>query len=244
MKKILLISGHRPGVNACTRLNVNEGDLNVQLTRLVAARLSGYAEVVVYPYLRDYYRDNLNGRIASKYNMSNFDYVFEIHFNAYDGTTVGTNVQLHLKYTGGVTVEQAIADNLAARIGFRKRGVNGINRRDDLLNMNTAFRKGVDYALLETCFYDNVSDLLKYRKSPEKVASAISDGIIAKFGLKKTVKIVNCETLNYRKSPNGAILGHYNSGDKIVVYETQPDSDGDLWYRTDKGYIWPAYTEG
>ena len=167
MKKILLISGHRPGVNACTRLNVNEGDLNVQLTRLVAARLSGYAEVVVYPYLRDYYRDNLNGRIASKYNMSNFDYVFEIHFNAYDGTTVGTNVQLHLKYTGGVTVEQAIADNLASRIGFRKRGVNGINRRDDLLNMNTAFRKGVDYALLETCFYDNVSDLLKYRKSKQ-----------------------------------------------------------------------------
>ena len=244
MKKILLISGHRPGVNACTRLNVNEGDLNVQLTRLVAARLSGYAEVVVYPYVRDYYRDNLNGRIASEYNMSNFDYVFEIHFNAYDGTTVGTNVQLHLKYTGGITVEQAIADNLAARIGFRKRGVNGINRRDDLLNMNTAFRKGVDYALLETCFYDNVSDLIKYRKSPEKVASAISDGIIEKFGLKKTVKIVNCKSLNYRKSPNGTIVGHYNFGDKIVVYETQPDSDGDLWYRTDQGYIWPAYTEG
>ena len=244
MKKILLISGHRPGINACTRLNVNEGDLNVQLTRLVAARLSGYADVVVYPYLRDYYRDNLNGRIASEYNMSNFDYVLEIHFNAYDGTTVGTNVQLHLKYTGGVTVEQAVVDNLAARIGFRKRGVNGINRRDDLLNMNTAFKKGVDYALLETCFYDNVSDLIKYRKSPEKVASAISDGIIEKFGLKKTVKIVNCDSLNYRKSPNGAILGHYNSGDKIVVYETQPDSDGDLWYRTDQGYIWPTYTEG
>ena len=244
MKKILLISGHRPGGNACTRLNVNEGDLNVQLTRLVAARLSGYADVVVYPYLRDYYRDNLNGRIASEYNMSNFDYVFEIHFNAYDRTTVGTNVQLHLKSTGGVTVEQAIADNLAARIGFGKRGVDGINRRDDLLNMNTAFKKGVDYALLETCFYDNVSDLLKYRKSPEKVASAISDGIITKFGLKKTVKIVNCENLNYRKSPNGAIVGQYNSGDKIVVYETQPDSDGDLWYRTDQGYIWPTYTEG
>lgn len=177
-KKILLVSGHVPGYNKCSETGVNEGDLNVELVGMVEDRLSDYADVNVYPSERDWYKDNRDGK--SVVNPKDYDYIFEIHFNAGKGS--GTSIYLHSDYKGGVSVEEAILLNMHG-LGVRLRGVNGFNRKNTLLNMNICQRYGVDYALIETMFYDNLEDMRFYAAHKANIASAIANGIIAGFGL-------------------------------------------------------------
>ena len=181
-KKILLVSGHTPGYNKCETTGVNEGDLNVELAKKVKAILDAYADVDAYPYDRDMYKDNKNGCL--KANLGGYDYIFEIHFNGFDGNAKGTSIQIHSNYKGGISVEQKIIDKVEA-IGFKKRGTNGIVRRDNLLNMSTALSLGVDYARIETCFYDSLHDMAIYNPNKDAVAHAIAGGIVEGFGLGK-----------------------------------------------------------
>lgn len=256
--KILLVSGHTSGHNSCKATGVNEGDLAIELTKKLSALLSLYAEVDAYPYERDMYKDNKNGCL--KVNLKNYRYIFEVHFNAAGGAGRGASVQLHSAYKGGISVEQAIVNNVAA-LGFKKRGSNGIVRRDDLLNMNTALRLGIDYALIETCFYDNAADMALYRQNKEAVAQAIARGIIDGFGLeggsagtssgqpvKRTVTVFDCTALNVRKTPNGpAVAGTVKAGTVLEVTGSGKDSDGDTWLQVRHGsltgYVWPKYVK-
>ena len=154
--KILLISGHTSGYNSCKATGVNEGDLNIDLVKMLANRLEGYAEISVYPHDRDMYHDNKNGCL--KVNLKDFDYIFECHFNAHKGTARGTEVLIHSDYKGGISVEKNILAKMVL-LGFQNRG---IVYRNDLLNMKTCLDLGIDYALLETCFFDNVEDMKLY----------------------------------------------------------------------------------
>ena len=253
--KILLVSGHRPGHNPCKATGVDEGSLNVELVRSLLPLLSPYAQVDAYPYERDMYQDNKNGCL--KVSLKDYRYIFEVHFNAGGGR--GTSVQLHSAYRGGISVEQAVVNNVAA-LGFKKRGSNGIVRRNDLLNMNTALRLGVDYALIEVCFYDNAADLALYRQKKDAVARAIANGIIDRFGLKaggsgassgrpakKTVTVTGCTALNVRTAPNGPVIaGTVKAGTVLEVTGSGKDSDGDVWLQVRDGnlagYVWPKYT--
>lgn len=182
-KKILLVSGHTSGHNRCKATGVNEGDLNIELVQLIHPILAKYAAVTVYPCERDMYHDVRDGRC--QVNFTDYDYIFEVHFNAGGGR--GTSIQIHSNYTGGTSVEQTVIDRVAA-FGFRKRGTNGIVGRSDLLNMNMALRKGVDYALIEVCFYDSAADLAIYQPNKGKIAQAIAGGIADAFGLTGTAQ--------------------------------------------------------
>lgn len=175
--KILLVSGHTSGYNADRLTGVNEGDLNIELTDWLSERLDGYAEVTVYPYERDMYHDNLDGQLQVE--LKTFDYVLEIHFNAFNGSVNGTEIYVHRDYTGGTTVEEKILRKVTA-LGFANRG---LKRRDDLLNMNVCFEQGVDYALLEVCFYDSPIDMERYAPIKGTVADVIVSGIVEGFGL-------------------------------------------------------------
>ncbi len=179
--KILLVSGHTSGYNYSANTGENEGDLNIGLCKNVYTILNEYCDTQVYPYDRDMYRDLKAGKCAV--DLKAFDYIFEIHFNASsNGEARGTSIYLHTDYTGGTSVEQGILNNLSA-IGFKLRGTKGFNRKDTLLNMNTAESLGIDYALLETCFYDNKDDMKLYRDMEGTVAIGIADGILKGFGL-------------------------------------------------------------
>ena len=121
--------------------------------------------------------------------------------------------------------------------------------------MNTCLRKGVDYALIEVCFYDNTSDMNLYNKNKDKVAQAIADGIIDGFGLDASkpanttttkATVVNCNYLNVRKTPNGIeILGTVRGGSTVYIIGSGKDSDGDTWHKVQAGsligYVWPKY---
>ena len=48
-----------------------------------------------------------------------------------------------------------------------------------------AYRAGVDYALLETAFIDDLDDMTWYNAHKQEVAQAVADGIIDGFGIRK-----------------------------------------------------------
>lgn len=177
-KRILLVSGHVSGYNACKETGVNEGDLNIELLRNVQALIGNAADVDVYPVERDWYKDNKAGK--SLVDPQSYDYIFEIHFNAGKGN--GCSIYLHSDYTGGVSVERSILNRMAD-LGVRLRGDNGFNRKSTLLNCNICQKAGVDYALIETLFYDNPANMSWYASHKVDVAKAIAYGICSGFGL-------------------------------------------------------------
>ena len=252
--RILLVSGHTPGHNVSKLTGYNEGDLNVELVNLVYKLIHSYAHVDIYPPERDMYHDNMNGCL--QVNLRDYDYIFEIHFNAYndDGSARGTSVQIHTSYKGGITVEQGIVDNIVA-CGFRKRGTNGITRRSDLANMNSCLRLGVDYALLETCFYDSPDDMSLYKVQKSAVAQGIASAIIERFGLEYRGQshllyynvggLAENDSLNVRATPNGTVFATLKNGDTVIETGRANDSDGDEWieifHGTMTGYVWGDY---
>lgn len=246
MKKILLISGHKEKDNYSKVTHVYEGKINIDLIKRIAFKLNPYARVVVYPIDRDYYKDNKNGIVKSDYDFSNYDYIYEQHANAGGGT--GTCCQIHSNYKKGTSVEKLISNNLS-KLGLRLRGTAGIVRRNDLLNMNTALKKGVDYCLNEAFFYDNPKDLSIYHSNADAMAEAIANGIIDGFGLTIVNHpqgiVTNCASLNVRREPNGEVAFTIPNGTVVTKVGEDKDSDGDSWDRVTckkgGGYVWGKY---
>lgn len=254
--KILLVSGHTSGYNASSVTGVNEGDLNIDLVKLLDMHLSHFAEVDVYPYYRDMYRDNRDGKC--QVNMAAYDYIFEVHFNAFNGKARGSGIHIHSKYKGGISVEQTVINKLCS-FGFSKRGDKGIVRRSDLLNMNKAYQLGVDYALIEVCFYDNVEDMNIYKANKTGIASAIASGIIQGFGLDDgntkindgnfKVKII-ADELNIREGAGveHEVVGKFVDKDKVsgscyekgvyTIVKTATANDGGTWGKLKSGVGW------
>lgn len=189
--KLLLIAGHGEGdPGACSLMN-GVSRQEYQYTRELVGLLSGCfqqgeVDVTVYDMEKNCYKQNKAGTGP---DFRQYDYVFEVHFNAKvkadgksDGRYTGIGFYLHTGI-GGVSVERRILSNVAG-LGF-KQWADGCFYVSNLLNCNVAYRAGVDYALLETAFIDDLDDMLWYDSHKEEVAQAIADGIIDGFGVRK-----------------------------------------------------------
>lgn len=176
--KILLIAGHGQGDPGACGCGYQEATLTRELVALVQNRLSTVADVTVFDTSTNMYTYLKAG---NKYIFKDYDYVLEIHFNAFGNGANGTEILVHTSEKG-VSVEEKIIDNIT-KLGFKNRGVKP---NSFLLNMRVCKQQqGVSYALLEVCFIDNISDMDKYTPNKSKVADAIVDGIISGFGLKE-----------------------------------------------------------
>jgi hypothetical protein len=74
-------------------------------------------------------------------------------------------------------VSKAIAEE-----GFFDRGAK---KRTDLLNMNTCYRSGVPYILIETCFIDNKSDMKHYKEHLYRIWGEVAEAVCDYYGIKK-----------------------------------------------------------
>lgn len=180
--KILLISGHGAGdpgaIGTYNGKTYKEADLTREVVNGVAKGLKEYADVTVYDQNRNAYTDYTNGVLNKNANFSQYDFVLEVHFNAFkadsgDGRTKGTEIFAK----SGSSIEPAICKNIAA-LGFTNRGV----KSSGFAVINTARSKGVRAALLEVCFIDDADDMKLYLSKKNQVVDAIVKG----FGLKKT----------------------------------------------------------
>lgn len=139
---------------------------------------------------------------GNTFNFKKYKYVFEVHFNSCvndtkgNGKTTGVEILVH-QTEKGTSVEENILNNISA-LGFKNRG---IKPRTDLKVMNTCKRiQGVSHALLETCFIDDKDDVMLYAITKEKIADAITSGMVKGFGLKKKESV----TMVFKD-----IKGHY-----------------------------------
>nr|DAH38429.1 MAG TPA: Cell wall hydrolase autolysin [Caudoviricetes sp.] len=181
--KILLIAGHGgtdPGTKAHGR---RECDLTREIVPKIKSALEQYeCEVEMYNPARSAIHDIIV--MGYPYNFRKFDYVLEVHFNAFrldrgDGVTMGTEIYV----TRGekiTTVEQAVVKRISA-LGLKNRGV----KRTDFDVIKYAKSQGVSSALLEVCFMDDADDMKIYTAKKQQIAQAVADGIAEGYQLKK-----------------------------------------------------------
>ena len=189
MLNILLIAGHGNGdPGACTG-NYQEAVLTRELVSALSQTLKQYANVTVFDTNKNMY----NFLKTNSFDFKKYDYVLEIHFNACvndtkgNGITTGVEVLVHSDEKT-TRVEELIVGKIA-KLGFTNRGVR---KRSDLQNMNICKGKqGVSYALLETCFIDDVDDMHLYNLKKQNLILAITNGIVEGFGLETKDKFTD-----------------------------------------------------
>lgn len=183
---ILLISGHGNGdPGAVSRINgvqYREADETRAMTYLIKKYLEKYCSVVQYPKERNAYHDYHKGVLSTIGNFKAFDYVLEVHFNAYlagpaDGKTKGTECYVTTSEKS-VGVETKICENIS-KFGFRNRGV----KRYNYAVINTAKKNGTSSALLEVCFIDDPDDMAIYVPRRDTIAKSIADAVLTGFGI-------------------------------------------------------------
>ena len=175
--KILLIAGHGgkdPG--ACSSYGTEATETRRVVNQLKANLLCyNNVSVDVYNTSRDCYTDCGNGTL--QVSFSNYNYVFEVHFNSATAAAKGTEIYV-TRSESGTTVEQAVVNKIAS-LGFTNRGV----KRSNFRVISRAKSAGVSSALLEVCFISNKDDISRYNSKFQQVCDAISSGIAQGFGL-------------------------------------------------------------
>lgn len=201
MIKILIVCGHGDGDPGATGCGHREADLVREQGLLLQESLSKYANVLLYDFSKNLFKEQNAGRI---HNFKQYDYVIELHFNACvndqngNGKTTGTEILVHASEKGR-SVEEAMLRNICA-LGFRNRGVKVPER--NLLNMRICKgQQGVSYALIETCFIDDLDDMQLYMSKRDEVIDAITNGVVEGFGLKK-MELVTAEEITEELDKN------------------------------------------
>lgn len=182
--KILLIAGHGAGDPGATAHGFIEADLAREVVAELKEHLSEYADITIF----DTNKKMSKYLCSNSFNFKEYDYVFEIHFNAVkkelvaDGITKGTEILVH-NTEKNTNVEKIILDNVC-KLGYKNRG---IKPRNDLMVMNVCKGKqGISYALLEVCFIDDIDDMNLYNAKKHDIIKAVADGIVKGFELKKS----------------------------------------------------------
>lgn len=195
--KILLIAGHGNGDSGAVGCGYKEADLTREVVNLVKPKLATYATVEIADTSKNWFNNKTN------LPLNGVDYVLEIHFNACvndtkgNGVTTGTEIYVTTSEKG-TTVEQAIVKNISA-LGLKNRGV----KRKNWAVINYIKSRGISSALLETCFIDDADDMKIYKAKKDQIAEAITNGIVAGFGLKKK------EVKKVEKEKFSDIKGHW-----------------------------------
>ena len=230
---MLLICGHGAGDPGACACGYKEAELVREIAPSLKNILSQYAEVTIFDTYKNMYKYLKAG---NSFNFGLYDYVFELHFNASvgdikgNGKTTGTEILVHTSEKG-TSVEQAIVNNIAA-LGFKNRGVK---KRSDLLNMNTCKkRQGVSYALLETCFIDDLDDMKLYNAKKDLLIDAIASGIVDGFGLRPKNNKVDIKYIDtpraIAKEINDKFLKIYEMDNLVKALEIAKKESSSLYW--------------
>lgn len=208
---ILLISGHGAGDPGATGyidgVQYVEADEARRVTASLRSILSKSINVDVYPTERNAFYDCTNGLLTSYANISAYDYVLEIHFNAFaasssDGQTKGIECYVP-SAEPGIVVEQLICSNVS-NLGLKNRGV----KHFDWSVIYNVRQFGVSAALLEVCFIDDPDDMRVYENNFNSIIEEIANGILEGFGV-ESIKMDSTEGTE--------------GDDEMIVYEKLED---------------------
>lgn len=191
---ILLIAGHGAGDPGATGNGYREADETRKVTAALKTALDGYAAVDTYPTDRNAFSDYQSGTLRTLAQFVKYDFVLEIHFNAFqatrsDGVTMGTEIYVPTTEEN-TAVAQAIV-NAVAGCGLKNRGV----KQKNYSVIASAKQSGVSAALLEVCFIDDPDDMAVYSKKFSQIVNAVSMAIVREFNLKKEEETLTGEQI-------------------------------------------------
>lgn len=191
---ILLISGHGAGDPGATGNGYREADETRKVSSALKTALDGYAAVDVYPTDRNAFSDYQSGTLRTLAKFAKYDFVLEVHFNAFkatraDGVTMGTEIYVPTTESN-TALAQAIV-NAVAGCGLKNRGV----KQKNYSVIAAAKRSGVSAALLEVCFVDDPDDMAVYSKKFSQIAQSIAIAIVKEFNLKKEADTMTGEQI-------------------------------------------------
>lgn len=242
--KILLISGHGAGdYGACAKIKgktYKEAEETIVMVKKIKEQLSKYNVTVdLYPTDRNAYEDAKAGCL--KVDLTKYNYVLEIHFNACvndlkgNGKTTGTEAFITTSDKTN-SAEVNILSCLSA-LGLNNRGVKSHN----WTVINRAKTKGADSCLLEVCFIDDADDMAIYTKNKDNVAKAIALGIVKTYLLKKkatssnTKKATKKKTVAAAKSFSKAFAGKYKVTAESTSLRLSPSKEDNIIISIKKG---------
>ncbi len=196
--KILIIAGHGAGDSGAVGCGYKEADLTRKAASILEGKLDAYdCKVTRYPSTRNCYEDNKKG--AMQVSFSSFGLVVELHFNSYNHEAHGTEVLYRPARMRALAAKVSAA---IAEEGFFNRGAK---QRTDLMNMNTCYRSGVPYILIETAFIDNKNDMARYAKSIYEVWGNVAEAICDYYGIEKLASagkpVETSKTSSSKKKP-------------------------------------------
>lgn len=172
---ILLIAGHGNGDSGAVGNGYKEADLTRDFVALLHEKLKHKCNTDIADTSINWFQ-----YLGTKsFDFSKYDYVLEIHFNAGGGT--GSEIYV-TSSESGITVEEAIVDQLRTAGNFKNRGV----KRKNFRVINRVKAQGVSSALLEVCFIDNANDMSVYQSKKDVLAQSVAMGILKGFGLDDT----------------------------------------------------------
>lgn len=259
--KLLLIAGHGRNVNGswdpgAIGCGYEEANLTRELTKIIkhCCDLNGL-DCDIAPD-RNYYSYLKNG---GTFDFIKYNYILEVHFNAMPAPAPLSDDQMKGsmffidKSERGQSVEEAILNKLYS-IGSKKAwdGVVLAQRNygpGGLLVQSRARAQGVSHGLLETCFINDIDDVLWYQKNKTLIGSKIVEGIIEGFGLNKsdnpfayvgkgiaTAEANEDMAVRDSDSLEGKIIGIVLKNQKVEVLEKLDNG----WLKI----VWPGYHKG
>ena len=167
--KFLIVAGHE-GTTGAVSGKLIEEVLTEQLSEKIVKVLKDQGHEAIEPNF------NLYDAVDAKMSYINgFDYVLEVHFNAFNGTATGTEIYVANGITG-IAVEKSIMQRM--KKWFRLRDPDGV-KTAAFKTITHLQKKG---ALLEVCFIDSKSDMATYLSNVDKIAQDIAYGILDGFG--------------------------------------------------------------
>lgn len=230
MVRILLIAGHGAGDPGAVGNGLQEAtETRDVVNRLAPLLRAKGASVTVLNQAVNAFASIQRGTVPFG---RDYDYVFEVHFNAATAAAQGTEIFV-TNAESSIAVEQKVMEKLSRF--FINRGV----KRQNFLVIQTAKNMGMSSALLEVCFVSNASDVAKYRANKQAIAQAICDGIAEAFKLTGTSGTTSSNTIQNDKeiqkeefgmvclfsiTPGGKAL-HYFDGKNITTLGHQDEAN-------------------
>ncbi|WP_249029629.1 N-acetylmuramoyl-L-alanine amidase [Tannockella kyphosi] len=212
--KLLLISGHGSGDSGAVGNGYKESDLTIEVVKNIKNYLDEYMSVTVYDTNRNAFKDCQKGQ----FKIGRYDYILEVHFNAFNGKATGTECFVTTREKG-IGVEQKIMKKMAKYFKLRDNDAifDGVKRKNFLV-INTCKSRGMSGCLLEVCFIDNPSDIKIYQENKLEIAKDIGDAIMDGFKVTKKVTSNTKKTTVTKKSnttiAKEVIAGKWGSGDE------------------------------
>lgn len=180
MDKFYLIAGHGNGDPGAVANGYQEWKVTRDFIVLLAKYLKELKhEVEIYnpngsvTSTKDMYQQSLKGKGLYSFKVDD-RIVIEFHLNSFDKTANGCEIWIGTGLTADKW-DKAISEVLGRYFTQR-----GIKKSSQLLNMNIAKQRGINYRLVESCFISNKDDIKKFIKEMDNIAREMAEELTGK----------------------------------------------------------------